>query len=107
MSSAFIAQPKQHITVTPGVCGGKPCIAGSRIRVWDIAVLAQAGQTPDEILAHFPSVTLSDVHAALAFYYDNRDAIDRQAAEDAQFVEELHKKLGPGPLEKKLADEST
>jgi len=67
MSIAPIAQPRQHIVSTPGVCGGKPCIAGTRVRVWDIAVRAQAGESPDDVLTHFPHLTLSDVHAALAY----------------------------------------
>jgi uncharacterized protein (DUF433 family) len=104
MSSASLAPPKAHVTLTPGVCGGKPCIAGTRIRVWDIAVLAQSGHSPDEILACFPHITLADVHAALAYYYDNREAIDRQAEEDERFVESLREKLGPGPLEAKLRE---
>jgi len=105
MDSVFVASPKQHVTSTPSVCGGKPCVAGTRIRVWDIASLAQSGHTPDEILAHYPSLTLADVHAALAYYYDNREEIDRRAAEDERFAEELRQTLGPGPLEQKLADE--
>jgi|SRR5580704_9823900 uncharacterized protein (DUF433 family) len=97
---------KQHVTATPGVCGGRPCIAGTRIRVWDVAVLAQSGQSPDEILASFPHLTLADVHAALAYYYDNREAIDRDAAEDEQFAQSLRQKMGPGPLEEKLLAEA-
>ena len=81
--------PKQHITSTPGICEGKPCIAGTRIRVWDIAVLAQAGQSPDEILLAYPHLSLADVHAALAYYYDNRTAIEQQAVEDLQFAEQM------------------
>jgi uncharacterized protein (DUF433 family) len=107
MSSAPIAQPKQHIASTPGVCGGKPCVPGTRVRVWDIAVRAQAGESPDEILTHFPHLTLSDVHAALAYYYDNRQAIDAQAADDARFAEDFHQTAGPGPLEEKLRAEAT
>src|ERR1700679_445210 len=106
MSIAPIAQPKQHIVSTPGVCGGKPCIAGTRVRVWDIAVRAQAGESPDDVLTHFPHLTLSDVHAALAYYYDNREAIDQQAAEDERFAEQLRQRIGPGPLEQKLRDEA-
>jgi len=102
MSILPIAQPKQHITTTPGVCGGKPCIAGTRVRVWDIAVLAQGGASPDEVLMLFPHLTLSDVHAALAYYYDNREAVDAQAAEDARFAEHARQTMGPGPLEAKL-----
>lgn len=99
MSTVSIAQPKQHVISTPGVCGGKPCIAGTRIRVWDVASLAQIGQSRGGILIHYPSLTLADVHAALAYYYDNRDEIERAAVEDERFAEELRRKLGSGPLE--------
>ena len=102
MSTAALPH-KEHITSRPGVCGGKPCVAGTRIRVWDVAVLAQSGQSPDEILSAYPHLTLADVHAALAYYYDNQQAIDQQNADDEQFVEQLKQTLGPGPLEKKLA----
>ncbi|HTW94381.1 MAG TPA: DUF433 domain-containing protein, partial [Tepidisphaeraceae bacterium] len=97
--------PRQHVASTPGVCGGKPCIAGTRIRVWDVAHLSQSGQSPDEILSHYPQLTLADVHAALAFYYDNRAVIDQQMANDEDFADQLRAKMGPGPLEKKLQDE--
>ena len=106
MSVVPAAQPKQHISSTPGVCGGKPCVAGTRVRVWDVAVRAQAGQSPDEILSQFPNLTLSDVHAALAYYYDNRKDIDEQGAEDDRFAAQLKNNAGPGPLEAKLRDEA-
>ena len=48
---------------------------------------------------NYPSLTLADVHAALAYFYDNRAEIEKTAAEDEQFAEEMHHKLGPGPLE--------
>ena len=79
-----IAQPKQHIISSAGVCGGKPCVAGTRVRVWDIAVHAQAGESPDEVLAHFPNLTLSDIHAALAYYHDHEAEIERERAQDFQ-----------------------
>ena len=96
MSVAATAQPRQHVTVTPDVCGGKACVAGTRVRVWDIAARTQAGQSPDEILFHFPHLTLSDVHAALAYYYDNRQAIDEQAAEDNRFADQFRQERRPG-----------
>ncbi|HEX4123688.1 MAG TPA: DUF433 domain-containing protein [Tepidisphaeraceae bacterium] len=97
---------KQHITSIPGVCGGKPCVAGTRIRVWDVAMLAQAGESPDDIIASFPQLTLSAVHAALAYYYDNRETIEREMADAERFAEELRRTIGPGPLEQRLADSS-
>jgi hypothetical protein len=36
-------------------------------------------------------------------YYDNRDEVDRRGVEDAQFADELHNRLGAGPLERKLS----
>jgi uncharacterized protein (DUF433 family) len=106
MGNAILTPPRQHVTLTPSVCGGKPCIAGTRIRVWDVASLAQAGYSPDEILASYPHLTLADVHAALAYYYDNREAIEAQAAEGEAFAAQLRQRLGLGPLEQKLALEA-
>ncbi|MGQ0634859.1 MAG: DUF433 domain-containing protein [Planctomycetaceae bacterium] len=47
----------QHITKTPGVCGGKACVAGHRVRVSDIVVShEQRGYSPDEIVGMFPGI---------------------------------------------------
>jgi uncharacterized protein (DUF433 family) len=75
-----------HIESREGVCGGKPCVAGTRIRVWDIHVWHDLrGQTPEEIVASFPQLSVADVHAALAYYLDHREEIDSQAnAEQAE-----------------------
>ncbi|HEX6985904.1 MAG TPA: DUF433 domain-containing protein [Planctomycetaceae bacterium] len=78
----------EHIAVTPGVCGGRPRIAGTRIRVQDVAVLHERlGKTADEIVAAYPSLGLADVHAALAYYFDHRDDVRRMIAEDEAAAE--------------------
>ena len=90
----------EHIEVTPGVCGGKPRIAGHRIRVQDIVLSHQrAGMTPDEIVTAFPTITLSDVYAALAYYHDHRAQIDADIKETDQFDVQLQMKE-PSILEK-------
>src|SRR5437868_15254829 len=67
----------QHVTKTPGICGGKACITGHRIRVMDIVVWHEMrGYSPDEIVQMFPGITLGDVHAALAYYFDHRKEIE-------------------------------
>lgn len=67
----------QHITKTPGICGGRACIAGHRIRVLDIVVWHEKrGRCPEEIVEMFPGVTLADVYAALAYYFDHRPEIE-------------------------------
>ena len=85
----------QHIEINPAKCGGKPCIAGTRIRVWDIHVWHNLrGQSPEEIIAAFPQLTLADVHAALAYYFDHREDIQRQAKEDEEFVAKMKREQG-------------
>jgi hypothetical protein len=60
------------------------------------------GMSPDEIVDDFPSLTLADVHAALAYYWNHRDEIEREIVEDRRETEELRKRIGPGPLAEKL-----
>ena len=55
------------ITVEPGKRGGKPCIRGLRITVYDILEYLASGMSDDEILADFPDLTQEDVRACLAF----------------------------------------
>ena len=91
----------QHIEMTPGTCGGRPRIAGRRIRVQDVVAWhLKQGQTIEWIVSEF-GLTLSEVYAALAFYYDNREEIDRQMTEDAIYVAELRAKT-PSVLQAKL-----
>jgi uncharacterized protein (DUF433 family) len=77
-----------RIVSTPGMCGGKPRIAGHRIKVADVAVwYERMGLSPDEIVSTWPSLSLSDVHAALAYYYDHRDQIDANIRAGEEFVD--------------------
>jgi uncharacterized protein (DUF433 family) len=79
-----------RIVSTPGTCGGKPRIDGHRIKVADVASwYERMGLSPDEIVANWPTLTLSDVHAALAYYYDHREQIDADIREGEAFVEGL------------------
>lgn len=93
---------QQHIQIDQAT--GKPCIVGSGIRVWDVYVLHERrGKSADEIVAAYPHLTLADVHAALAYYWDNKDTIDQQMKEADEFVQQLKAASDPGPLARKLA----
>ncbi|MBU4273543.1 MAG: DUF433 domain-containing protein [Planctomycetes bacterium] len=76
----------QHIEITPGVRGGKPRIAGTRICVSDVVIWTEQGRSPYEIVADYPQLTLADVYAALAYYHDHQADIDRQIKESEDFV---------------------
>ena len=91
---------KRHIEATPGVCGGRACIAGHRIRVQDIVLWTEQGRSPDQIVADFPQLSLADVYAALAYYHDHREEIDRQIREDDEFVARSKAQSGPGLLDR-------
>ncbi|MBD2678702.1 MULTISPECIES: DUF433 domain-containing protein [Nostoc] len=93
---------KEHIEITPDVCGGKPRIAGHRIRVQDIVIWhEQMGMSPDEILYHYPSISLADIYAALAYYHDHREEIRQQIAADEEFARQLQEQ-NPSLLAEKL-----
>ena len=94
-----------HIEITPGVCGGKPHIAGHRIAVQNVVVWHERmGLDPDEIATTY-GLTLSDVYAALAYYHDHRDEIDQSIASDEAFVSELRRQI-PSKLAEKLRGSS-
>lgn len=54
-------------SVDPKVCGGKPCIQGTRIYIAIILDGLAEGLTPEQLLDHYPQLTLDDIHAALAY----------------------------------------
>jgi uncharacterized protein (DUF433 family) len=81
----------RHIEITPGVAGGKPRIAGHRITVQSIVIWHERmGKSADEICAEY-DLTLADVYAALAYYFDHRDEIDQSLEESEAFIEELRR----------------
>lgn len=58
------------ITIEPGKRGGKPCIRGMRITVYDVLDYLASGMTEDEVLHDFPDLTREDIRACLAFAAD-------------------------------------
>ncbi len=94
----------EYIGVRSGYCGGEPHLLGHRIKVRHVAVWhEQMGMTPTEIAATYPTITLAQVHAALAYYYDHRDEIRAAIEEEHRFVEELKAKAPPSKLQQLLA----
>ncbi|HTQ40868.1 MAG TPA: DUF433 domain-containing protein [Pirellulales bacterium] len=93
---------KQHIEITPGVCGGKPRVAGTRIRVQDVYVWHELlGKSADVIAAEYPQLTVADVYAALAYFWDHRAEIELQMQSEENFVAKMQAALGAGPLDLK------
>jgi uncharacterized protein (DUF433 family) len=89
-----IMQPTKHIDITPGICSGRPRVAGTRIRVENVVSWTEQGLYPDDIVAAYPQLTPADVHAALANYLDHRSEIEGQMREDAEFLDAMRAKRG-------------
>jgi len=91
----------EHIEMTPGVMGGKPRIAGHRISVQDVVIWHnETGHSVEQIAEDY-NLSLADVYAALAYYCDHKEEVDRAIVEGEKFVEEM-KKQYPSKLKKKL-----
>ena len=92
---------ERHIEITPDVAGGKPRIAGHRITVQNIVIWHERmGKTADEICVEY-NLTLAEVYAALAYYFDHREEIDQNIKEDEAFATALRNQT-PSILHMKL-----
>jgi uncharacterized protein (DUF433 family) len=58
------------ITIEPGKRGGKPCIRGMRITVYDVLEYLASGMSQEEVLKEFPYLTVDDIRACLAYAAD-------------------------------------
>jgi len=81
-----------HITASPGIAKGAPIVKGTRITVRAIAGFYQLGMTVDDILQSLLHLTQSQVHAALAFYFDHQKEIDRDLKRNTD-VDYWHKQV--------------
>jgi uncharacterized protein (DUF433 family) len=73
------------ITSSPGICGGRPCIAGTGVSVRRVAGWYKLGRSPEEIAEQYGHISVAQVHAALAYYLTNQEAMDAEmVAEEAE-----------------------
>lgn len=61
---------RPYITLEPGKRGGKPCIGGLRMTVYDVLDYLASGMSPEEIIDDFPNLTIEDIRACLAYAAD-------------------------------------
>jgi uncharacterized protein (DUF433 family) len=66
---------KKIITIEPGKRGGKPCIRGMRITVYDILGWLASGMSINTIIKDFPELQVNDIYAALSFAADKERKI--------------------------------
>ncbi len=88
-AAAYVMYP--HITKKPGVCGGKATLGATRVRVNNVVFMHKQGQSVEEIREAYPDLSLAQVHAALAYYYDNTAEIEAELARDEAFEEHFER----------------
>jgi uncharacterized protein (DUF433 family) len=103
MGATALGVSKEHITKTPGVCGGKACIAGTRIRVRDILAQVENGLSPEKLTTYFSTrpLTLSEIYAALSYAYDNQAELADDEERDRAIVREAEARF-PSKLQARI-----
>src|SRR5437660_12673529 len=96
MDMASVTEIGTLIDRDPKIRGGRPKIAGTGLTVSRIAGWYKMGMTPEEIALEYPHLTLAQVHAALEYYYVNRDEIEGDIAEEERAAEHWEKQLRSG-----------
>lgn len=75
-------QVETLLTSSPEIRDGRPCIRGTGISVHRIAILHNLGHSPEEIVRKYEHLTIAGVHAALAYYFANKQEVDAEVAAD-------------------------
>src|SRR6266704_3595146 len=90
----------EHVQID---AGGVPIIAGTNMKVVEL-VMAQIahGWSPEELHFQHPYLTLGQIHAALAYYWDHQKELDADMDRRLQFAQEAREKAGPSTLAAKL-----
>ena len=85
------------IVNTPGIVGGRPHIAGTRVTVRSISVSYKQGCAPEEIVQQYERLTIAQVYAVLAYYHGNRAEIeDDIATEEAAYEQGMREQQPAG-----------
>jgi uncharacterized protein (DUF433 family) len=81
-----------NLVRTPGICGGRLRIDGTRMTVNQIVTLHKQGLSAEKIVEEYPHRTRSEIYAVLAWYYAHQEEFDREldaeAAEDERLAQE-------------------
>ena len=83
MTSALQTKAYPYVDCDPEIADGKPIISGTRITVRCIAGYYQMGMNTDEILTTLSHLTPSQLHSALAYYFDHQVEVDSDLAESS------------------------
>jgi uncharacterized protein (DUF433 family) len=75
LNSAKLEPDMNRITLEPGKRGGRPCVRGLRITVYDVLSMLSGGMSQQEIQDDFPELTPEDIQAVLAYAADREHQV--------------------------------
>jgi uncharacterized protein (DUF433 family) len=101
MSEPVAAGPAYpHLTAD---AQGAPVLAGTTMKVVELVMAQRAhGLSPEELHFQCPSLSLGQVHAALAYYWDHKDELDADIESRSRYAEQARQEAGPSPFAAKL-----
>ena len=79
--------------VKDNIMSGSPRMAGTRIRVRDIVEKYIVMEEPPAVIAREFSISISDVHEALSYYYENTEEIQEEIRKDREFIDKFRKEM--------------
>jgi uncharacterized protein (DUF433 family) len=88
----------EHVTIDED---GVPVITGTTMKVVELVMAQMAyGWSPEELHFQHPYLNMSQIHSALAYYWENKDELDADIERRDAHVEALRQKVGSSPLAK-------
>ncbi|HEX6904464.1 MAG TPA: DUF433 domain-containing protein [Thermoanaerobaculia bacterium] len=82
---------------------GVPYILGTTMKIVELVMAQRAhGWSPEELFFQYPHLSLSQIHSALAYYWDHQAELDADIERRSRFVEEIRRETGPSPRAEKL-----
>ena len=83
---------------------GAPIVAGTTMKVVEIVMAQRAyGWSPEELCFQFPHLTMADIHAALAYYWDHESELDEDIERRSRLADESRRQSASSPLARRLA----
>ena len=97
---AFVETSYKHVVLDDNRV---PLIAGTTMKVEELVLAQQAsGWSPEELASQFPYLTIGQIHAALAYYWDHKGDMDADIEDGLRYVDELRRSLPEPPIVARL-----
>jgi len=85
---------------------GVPTIAGTTMKVVELVMAQKAyGWSPEELHFQHPYLTMSQIHSALAYYWEHKDELDADIERRLAYAEQSRQEAGPSPLATRLREQ--